>query len=87
MTGVPEASIEALAAHGRDSVKETRQKLELAVRRLVNGNPQKVPKGTKLAATKPREVTCTDVTSSSVTAGELVREETEAIIAVSMRSK
>lgn len=50
MTGVPEASLEALAAHGRDSVKETRQKLELAVRRLVNGNPQIVPKGTKLTA-------------------------------------
>lgn len=50
MSTAPEASLEALAAHGRDSVKETRLKLELAVRRLVNGNPQKVPKGTRLTA-------------------------------------
>ena len=50
MTTVPEASMEALAAHGRESVKETRQELELAVRRLVNGNPRQVPKGTKLTA-------------------------------------
>ena len=50
MTTVPEASLEALAAHGRESVKETRQELELAVRRLVNGNPRQVPKGTKLTA-------------------------------------
>jgi len=50
VSAVPEASLEALAAHGRKSVKETRQELELAVRRLANGNPQKVPKGTKLSA-------------------------------------
>ena len=50
MTTVPEASLEALAAHGRESVKETRQELELAVRRLVNGNPRQVPKGTTLTA-------------------------------------
>jgi len=50
MTSGPKKSLEALAAHGRDSIKATRQKLELAVRRLVNGNPRQVPKGTKLTA-------------------------------------
>jgi hypothetical protein len=45
-----ERSLEALATHAKGSVKETRQKLELAVRRLVNGNPKVVPKGTKLTA-------------------------------------
>jgi hypothetical protein len=48
MTNRSEKSLEALAAYGRDSVKTTRQKLELAVRRLVNDNPRKVSKGTKL---------------------------------------
>jgi hypothetical protein len=43
-------SIEALAAHTRQSVKDTRQKLELALRRIVNGNPKVVKKGTKLSA-------------------------------------
>ncbi len=50
MSTVPEASTEALAAHGRQSLKETREKLELAVRRLVHGNPRVVKKGTKLSA-------------------------------------
>lgn len=50
MTAAADKSIEALAAHGRQSVKETREKLELAVRRLVHGNPQVVAKGTKLTA-------------------------------------
>jgi hypothetical protein len=45
-----EKSIEALAAHGRQSVKETRQKLELALRRLVDGNPCMVKKGAKISA-------------------------------------
>ena len=47
---LPEATQEALAAQKRQSVKETRQKLELAVRRLVNGNPRIVKKGTKITA-------------------------------------
>ena len=47
---LPEATQEALAAQKRQSVKETRQKLELAVRRLVNGNPRVVKKGTKVTA-------------------------------------
>lgn len=50
MTAATDKSIEALVAHGRQSVKGTREKLELAVRRLVHGNPQIVPKGTKLSA-------------------------------------
>lgn len=39
----------ALRAHKADSQKETRLELELAVRRLVNGNPQRVKKGTPLS--------------------------------------
>jgi len=50
MTTAADKSIEALAAHGRQSVRDTREKLELAVRRLVHGNPQVVPKGTKISA-------------------------------------
>lgn len=50
MTTAADKSIEALAAHGRQSVKDTREKLELAVRRLVHGNPKVVPKGTKISA-------------------------------------
>jgi hypothetical protein len=45
-----ERSLEALANHSKGSAKETRQKLELAVRRIVHGNPQVVPKGSKLTA-------------------------------------
>jgi serine phosphatase RsbU (regulator of sigma subunit) len=37
-------------AHRKESVKDTRHKLELAVRRLVDGNPIVVPKGSKLTA-------------------------------------
>lgn len=40
----------ALAAQKSESVKETRQKLELALHRLVNGNPKVVKKGTKISA-------------------------------------
>lgn len=47
---IPEATQEALAAQKRQSVKETRQKLELAMRRLANGNPRVVKKGTKTSA-------------------------------------
>ena len=47
---IPEATQEALAAQKRQSVKDTREKLELAVRRLVNGNPRVVKKGTKITA-------------------------------------
>ncbi len=42
--------IDALAAHGRESIKETRQKLDLALRRLAHGNPLVVKKGTKISA-------------------------------------
>ncbi|HJV50646.1 MAG TPA: TetR family transcriptional regulator [Noviherbaspirillum sp.] len=45
-----EATQEALAAQKRQSVKETREKLELALRRLANGNPRVVRKGTKITA-------------------------------------
>lgn len=47
---ITEATQEAQAAQKRQSVKETREKLELAVRRLVNGNPRVVKKGTKITA-------------------------------------
>ncbi len=47
---ISEATQEALAAQKRGSVKETREKLELALRRLANGNPQVVKKGTKISA-------------------------------------
>lgn len=47
---IPEATQEALAAQKRQSVKETREKLELALRRLVNGNPRVVKKGTRITA-------------------------------------
>lgn len=40
----------ALAAHARRSMRETRHKLDLAVRRLAHGNPRVVPKGTRLSA-------------------------------------
>lgn len=50
MKAMPSAAKEALAAQKRQSLKATREKLELAVRRLVNGNPRVVPKGTKLSA-------------------------------------
>ena len=45
-----EATQEALMAQKRQSVKDTRHKLELAVRRLVNGNPHVVKRGTKVSA-------------------------------------
>lgn len=49
MSGLPEATQEALAAQKRQSVKETRKKLELAVRRLVDGNPNVVKAGTNIS--------------------------------------
>jgi len=47
---IHEVALEALAAQKRASVKETREKLELALRRLANGNPRVVNKGTKISA-------------------------------------
>ena len=47
---IPEATQKALAAQKRQSVKETRQKLEFALLRLSNGNPRVVKKGTKISA-------------------------------------
>lgn len=47
---IPETTQEALAAQKRQSVKDTREKLELALRRLVNDNPHVVKKGTKISA-------------------------------------
>jgi len=44
-----EATQKALAAQKRKSSGETREKLELAVRRLVDDNPNVVKKGTKLS--------------------------------------
>ena len=49
MSAIPEATQNALAAQKRQSVKETRQKLELALRRLANGNPKVVKIGTKIS--------------------------------------
>jgi uncharacterized coiled-coil protein SlyX len=46
---VSEATQKALAAQKRQSIKDTREKLELALRRLVNGNPQVVKQGTKIS--------------------------------------
>ena len=40
---------DALRTHKIESVKKTRQELELAVRRIVNGNPKRVKKGTALS--------------------------------------
>lgn len=50
MRRLSEATQEALAAQKRQSLKETRTKLELAMRRLANGNPQIVKKGTRISA-------------------------------------
>ena len=50
MSQLPEATQKALAAQKLASVKETRQKLELAMHRLINGNPCVVNKGTKISA-------------------------------------
>jgi len=47
---IRQESVDALVAYSKGSVKGTRQKLELAVRRLVNGNPRVVPKGANLTA-------------------------------------
>lgn len=47
---IHEATQEALTAQKRQSMKETREKLELALRRLANGNPRVVKKGTKVTA-------------------------------------
>lgn len=47
---IQEATKEAQEAQKRQSVKETRKKLELALRRLANGNPRVVKKGTKISA-------------------------------------
>lgn len=55
MSAIPEATQNALAAQKRQSVKETRQKLELALRRLVHGNPVVVKKGTKITASSVAE--------------------------------
>lgn len=49
------ATQKALAAQKRGSVRETREKLELAVRRLANGNPKVVKKGTKITASSVAE--------------------------------
>lgn len=48
---IPEVTHKALMAQKHQSVKETREKLELALRRLANGNPRIVEKGVKITAT------------------------------------
>lgn len=50
MNRISKPTQQALAAQKQRSVKETRQKLELALRRLANGNPRVVKKGTKISA-------------------------------------
>lgn len=47
---ITEETRQALAFKQRQSVKGTREKLELALRRLVNGNPKIVKKETKVSA-------------------------------------
>lgn len=47
---ITEATKDGLAAQKRQSVKDTRKKLELALRRLANGNPCVVKKGTRVSA-------------------------------------
>lgn len=42
-------NVDALRPHKAESLKKTRMELELAVRRIVNGNPQRVKKGTPLS--------------------------------------
>lgn len=50
MREMPKATQDALAAQKQQSVKDTREKLELALLRLRNGNPGIVKKGTKISA-------------------------------------
>lgn len=47
---ITEETRQALEFKQRQSVKDTREKLELALRRLVNGNPRIVKKETKVSA-------------------------------------
>lgn len=60
MNAISEATQEALAAQKRQSVKETRQKLEMALRRLAHDNPQVVKKGTKITASSVAEEAVVD---------------------------
>lgn len=48
---IHEIAQKALAAQKRRSVRETRTKLELAIKRLTNGNSNSVKKGAKITAT------------------------------------
>jgi len=50
MSVIAEATQKALAAQKRQSVKNTRLKLELALHRLAHGTPHVVKKGTKISA-------------------------------------
>ena len=58
MRRVSVATQNALAAQKRQSLKDTRYKLELALQRLVNGNPQVVKIGTKLSAAAVAKEAC-----------------------------
>lgn len=49
MTAREQGNAAALRTHKAESAKATRQELELAIRRIVNGNPKKVKKGTALS--------------------------------------
>ena len=60
MSNGEDAPGKALVAHAQRSLRETRHKLELAVRRLVHGNPRVVPKGTKLSASSVAKEACVD---------------------------
>jgi hypothetical protein len=55
MSAIPEATQKALVAQKQKLVKETRHKLQLALRRLVNGNPKVVKRGTKITASSVAE--------------------------------
>lgn len=50
MNDVAARAGQGLAAHTRQSLRETRRKLDLALGRLVKGNPRVVKKGVRLSA-------------------------------------
>lgn len=49
MTAREQGNAAALRTHKAESAKATRQELELAIRRIINGNPKRVKKGTALS--------------------------------------
>lgn len=60
MNSLSSATQQALASHQRESIKQTRAKLELALRRLITGNPKIVKKGSKITAVSVCAEACVD---------------------------